>query len=182
MKLLKRFYEKWVYSTQNVKSELSYDELYHLAQHGGRKMMKDFKLVSRLETAHTRLKSRLRTVSTKKTSRIRTAFITFETKEQRDEVYKHFQHSFLSQLLFSLCGPCGSKKNDNVFFGSYLKVRKATAPNDVLWANLSLSKTEKFFRRIVSWIITIGLWAISTIYHKLSQNTIRFYIYCLRKE
>ena len=133
---------------------------------GNNKMQNDFKVIKKLKEEQDKLKSLLRIEKVGRRSQAAAAYITFETKEQRDDVYRRSQRSPFTRLMYSFCGCC-YKKSVNVFYGTYLKVKAAPAPNNILWANLDVDATEKFFRSLVSWVITAGFWAISNSFYFL---------------
>jgi len=123
-------------------------------------MLREFQEITKLKNKQEKLKSQLKLEQSGRRSNVVAAYITFETKEQRDDAYFHFHKSPFSSLAYAFFGCC-YRKSANIFHDTYLKIRNAPSPNNILWANLDYDITEKFFRRLVSWLITVGFWAIS---------------------
>lgn len=51
-----------------------------------------------------------------------------------------------------------------------MHVEPAPAPSNINWANLDASKKELFLRRIISWLITLALWAITIAFITWIKN------------
>ena len=173
MLLYKRFYNKWSGDAQGRQSEITYECIQAIANSGNKQAQNEFKVIKKMKEEQDKLKSHLKMEKSGRRCLAAAAYITFETKEQRDDVYRHYQKSPLARFLYSFCG-CFYKKSVNIFHGTYLKVKAAPAPNTILWANLDIDSTEKFFRRLVSWVITAGFWAISNYHYFITFYHIFF--------
>jgi len=162
--LYKRFYKKFGNKVDSSKAKkLTYNDLKAMARQGSIRMLREFRAIRKVKEQQNKLKSQLKHENYSKKSQVLAAFVTFETKEQRDDAFTRFQKSPFARFCYNFCS-CLYEKDINIFHGSYLKVKDAPAPNNILWANLDVTQLEKFLRRLVSWLITIGFWAISFIF------------------
>ena len=167
--LYKRFYKKFGNKVDSSKAKkLTYNDLKAMARQGSIRMLREFRAIRKVKEQQNKLKSQLKHENYSKKSQVLAAFVTFETKEQRDDAFTRFQKSPFARFCYNFCS-CLYEKDINIFHGSYLKVKDAPAPNNILWANLDVTQLEKFLRRLVSWLITIGFWAISKIF--LAKST-----------
>lgn len=139
---------------------MTYEDIQRLAREGNSKKLREFKPIRKLKERQEKLKKRLQHETRGRRSTVVAAYVTFETKAQRDEIHRRYHKSPLNRFCYSFC-ECWFKDDLNVFHDTYLKVKEAPAPCDILWANLDIEQSEKFLRRLVSWFITIGLWAVS---------------------
>ena len=60
--------------------------------------------------------------------------ITFENKEDYDEAYANYPHSYIKNLLKNIC-----KKKRSIY------INKAPNPEDIIWKNLEFDKEHKYF-------------------------------------
>lgn len=153
------FYFK--YSNRKTLGEtITFQSLSELAEKNGKRARSDLKKIQRIKDKEIALFAQIDRMKHTKKTKIVSAFVTFETKEQRDEAYKLFGSTDFQRGCFSIC-PCVYSKNYLIFEESYLNVHDAPAPTNIEWLNMEISDTQKFFRRLLSWGITIILWAIS---------------------
>jgi len=61
--------------------------------------------------------------------------ITFEKKEDYDNVYSKYPHSYLKNAIKNIC-----KRNSTSFY-----INKAPNPEDIAWKNLEFDKEYKYF-------------------------------------
>jgi len=161
--LYKKFAKNFGNKIEDKAKKLTYADIKALARQGNLRMLREFRAIRKLKEQQQKLKSQLKHENNQKKSQVLAAFVTFETREQRDDAFTRFQKSPFARFCYSFCS-CSYEKDINIFHGSYLKVKDAPAPNNILWANLDVTQFEKFLRRLVSWIITVGFWAISFIF------------------
>ena len=131
-----------------------------MAKEKGKKALKDFKTIEKIKKNQDKLEEKIDKLKNVKNTQVLSAFVTFETKAQRDLVYSHYQKSPLARCCFAI-GCCSFKKDANYLQGKYLKVTAATDPSNIIWENMNYGSLNKFLRRLISWGITIALWIIS---------------------
>ena len=161
--LSQRHYNKWTKGAQAKQSTVTDEDLRQLAMQGNEKMIAEYQSINKLKEQIEKLGRKIAHEKNHKETTPTSAFVTFETKEQRDDVYIRYQKSPFRRFCYDFC-KIFYGRDINIFHGSYLKVKNAPTTHNILWANIGVSKTERFFRRLVSWIITVCFWAISKIF------------------
>jgi len=142
-------------------------------------MMKEFQDIQKIKEKQSKLKKKIEHQKRHVKHVPIAAFVTFETQQERNDAYMKFHKSHFSRVAFRIF-PSFYRKDVNVFQGNYLKVKAAPSTDNLLWANIGVSKFQKFLRRILSWIITIGFWAISKFWARFNSLIMhhRFCIDC----
>ena len=99
-----------------------------------------------------------------------TYFVVFKYIKMRDKIYEFFPTTlnskiftkikyFFQNILFSACVTENTKRTN--FLKTSFSVEHATEAYEVLWQNMGYSQKEKFFRLLISIIITLFLVCIT---------------------
>ncbi len=158
VKMSRRFYNNWSKGNASAR-EVNFDDLAEIAKKNGRKARKEYNQIVKVKKEEINPEKKIKTIQKQKDGVV-CAYITFENKLERDKVLRGYDSNQANGCLYRCCGSCFTKDQHN-FHGKYLKVRGAPAPTNINWANMDASSTEKILRRILSWLITICLWAVS---------------------
>jgi hypothetical protein len=146
------------YADVKASTEMTMDDLEKFAREKGKKAEKDLKKIKDLKKKEEKVSSQIKEAARRK---IVAAYVTFEDKFQRDVAIKAFAASPLTFCCTSCCGKCCCDEDHHLLGGRLVHVNPATSPDNIIWANMDLGFCDIFLRRLVSWIITIALWAVS---------------------
>ncbi len=158
MKIYRDYFRKWSGGSSPLK-QVSYEDLVALSKQKGKKAITEFKKIEKLKIKQENLQAKIVQLKNDKKSNVISAFITFENKPQRNIIYTAYQKSPLIRCCFTL--GCAGKREVNVMEAKFLKVTKPTDPSNIIWHNMNVGGLSKFWRRLISWVITIILWIIS---------------------
>jgi len=122
-----------------------------------------------MKTQQDKLQTKIDKLKNSKESGVISAFVTFESRTDRDIAYNSFQRSAFTRM-FRACGCCSSSEDCNVLDGAYLRVTEATDPGNIKWENMSLKSFNRGVRRLLSWTITIALWIVSFAFMVFVRN------------
>jgi len=155
--VFRKFYRKWAIEKE-IKRKVTLADLKEIAIHRKKHAISEYKKIEKLDKELQDVKQKIKSFDRNKAGLI-CAYITFETKLQRDKALQHYHANPLTVCLHSL--GYLAQKDHRILEENHLVVTEAPAPTNILWTNMDVSATEKFLRRLVSWIITFGLWIIS---------------------
>jgi len=160
IKMSKAFYKKWA-KERTPSKEISMEDLDEIAKKSGKKARKEYNQIAKVKKNEIKIENKINNLHNQKGGVV-CAYITFENKLERDKVLRGYDASQASGFFYKCCSSCFEKDQHN-FHGKYLRVSGAPSPSNINWANMDASSLEKFLRRVISWLITICLWAISNI-------------------
>jgi len=171
VKVYRKYYKKWSggKSPSPTMKEVEFEDLQKMANEKGKKAQKAFKPIEKMKTRQDKLQARIDKLQSSKDSGVISAFITFESRTDRDIAYNSFQRSAFTRMFFA-CGCCTSKEDCNILDGAYLRVTEATDPGNIKWENMSIKSLHRNLRRLFSWTITIGLWIVSFAFMVFVRN------------
>jgi hypothetical protein len=125
---------------------------------------KEYDHVKELKEKKNKVEKQMDALSRHKDTRVITAFVTFNTIEARNSIYKMMKLTKL-QRFFSCCS-----SSKHRFEGKVLTVDSADDPSNILWSNLELTQVEKLLRRLTSLLITVLLFIITCIVVVVTNN------------
>jgi hypothetical protein len=172
VKVYRKYYKKWSggKSPSPTVHEVEFEDLQKLSHDKGKKAQKAFKPIEKMQKQQTKLQTKIDKLKSKKNSGVISAFITFESRTDRDIAYTSFQRSAFNRMCYACKCCCASKNDCNIFEGRYLRVTEATDPGNIKWENMSIKPFNRNARRLFSWVVTIGLWIVSFAFMVFVRN------------
>ena len=131
------------------------------------------KAFKRLQATHDKkrfLEDKIKATFSAQTNKIYAAFVTFERMESRAVAIDKLAHTSMSRFIDKICGCCMNRKGPQYFEGQLLKVKPAEDPSNVIWSNLEKSNLELFFRRLLSFFLTLVLLLATSLIVIASTN------------
>ncbi len=173
MKVYRKYYKKFTGGkspSPTTVQEVEFEDLKKLSQDKGKKAQKAFKPIEKMQKQQTKLQTKIDKLKSKSNSGVISAFVTFESRTDRDIAYSSFQRSAFNRMCYACKCCCASKNDCNIFEGCYLRVTEATDPGNIKWENMSIKPFNRNARRLFSWGVTIGLWIVSFAFMVFVRN------------